>query len=84
MTRPPVLTPEARKRAVAQAGEARKARANVKAAIAMGQISIFSVILDPRMSVQRMRIFELLSSVPGVGDIRARSIMDRADRKSVV
>lgn len=78
MTRPPVLTPQTQKRAVAQASEARKVRANIKQAIAAGEISIFSVILDPRIPVQRMRIFELLSSVPGVGDIRARAIMERA------
>jgi guanylate kinase len=78
ITQPPVLTIEARTRAVANASEARKVRADIKAAIAVGEISIFSVLLDPRIPVRRMRIFELLSSVPGVGDIRARSIMERA------
>jgi len=72
---PPILSEEARA-AASQAGVlARQIRSEVKRSIAQGELSIFQAINDPRVSVQKMRVYELLSSVPGIGQKRAESLM---------
>jgi guanylate kinase len=69
------LSEEARA-AASQAGVlARQIRSEVKRSIAQGELSIFQAINDPRVSVQKMRVYELLSSVPGIGQKRAESLM---------
>lgn len=75
--KPPQLTHEARLAALAIAKESRQARAAIKNAIANGQATIFDAINDPRESIRRMRVVELLSAVPGVGKVRAAMIMER-------
>ena len=74
---PPHLTPEERRAALGKAKISRQERAQVKQAIALGEISIFDALNDPRESIRRMRVFELLSSLPGVGKARATLIMER-------
>ena len=74
---PPQLTAQARQAALQQAKIARQERAQVKRAITLGEISIFDALNDPRESIRRMRVFELLSSLPGVGKARAKLIMER-------
>jgi guanylate kinase len=49
----------------------------VKDAVAKSAISIFDAINDPRESIQRMKVLELLASIPGVGPARAQLIMER-------
>lgn len=49
----------------------------MKLSISRGDISIFEAINDPRDSIQRMKVIELLSSVPGIGKARAALIMER-------
>ena len=76
-TPPPRLSEEARA-AASQAGVlARQIRSEVKRSIAQGELSIFQAINDPRASVQKMRVYELLSSVPGIGQKRAESLMTK-------
>lgn len=74
---PPLLSPAARIRAVERAAAFRRERALAKDAIKKGEASIFDLINDPRESIRRMRVVELLSSIPGVGRVRADSIMAR-------
>jgi len=59
------------------AKKARHERADVKAAISAGRISIFDAINDPRDSIQRMKVIELLEAIPGVGPARAALIMEK-------
>ena len=77
MSLPPQLTPEQRAAALAQAKRSRQERAEVKNRIARGELSIFEAVNDERESIRRMKVLELISSVPGIGKVRAQAIMER-------
>ena len=76
---PPQLSPEDRARALAKASASRKRRAEVKAQIKSGKYSLNQVfeLSTSDEAVAKMRVFELLESISGVGKVRARSVMDR-------
>ena len=76
---PPQLSPEDRARALAKAAAARKRRAEVKAQIKSGEYSLSQVFALSKSdeAVAKMRVFELLESISGVGKVRARSVMER-------
>ncbi|MDH4353174.1 MAG: 30S ribosomal protein S13, partial [Actinomycetota bacterium] len=73
------LTPEQRSAALAKAAEARKIRAEVKNRLKHSGGSLSEVLrrgqTDP--VVAKMRVTALLESMPGVGKVRARQIMER-------
>jgi guanylate kinase len=75
---PPKLTPEARAAALLAATTARKERSEIKALLRNSEKSIFDVINSAQPAIQKMRVRELLESVPGVGKLRAEAIMERA------
>jgi guanylate kinase len=79
MGAPPKLTPEQRVEALAKASTARRRRADVKSQVKKGTITIKDVlaIAESDPAIARMRVSELLESVPGVGKIRAMAIMER-------
>ena len=76
---PPQLSPEDRARALAKAAASRKRRAEVKAQIKSGEYSLSQVFTLSKSdeAVAKMRVFELLESISGVGKVRARSVMER-------
>jgi guanylate kinase len=76
---PPQLTPEDRARALAKAAASRKRRAEVKAQVKSGNVSLLQVFELGKSddAVAKMRVFELLESISGVGKVRARSVMER-------
>jgi guanylate kinase len=76
---PPLLSPEDRARALAKAAASRKRRAEVKAQIKSGELSLSQVFALSKSdeAVAKMRVFELLESISGVGKVRARSAMER-------
>ena len=76
----PTLTEEQRRDALAKAAEARKKRAQLKDQLKNGQLSL-GQILDRREedTVGKMRISSVLESLPGVGKVRARKLMERLD-----
>ena len=74
---PPALTASQRAAALEKAKISRQERAEVKRKISKGELTIFDAINDPRESIRRMKVLELLSSLPGVGKTRATSIMER-------
>jgi guanylate kinase len=74
---PPVLTREERTANLLKAKTARLERAEMKRLISSGQRSIFDAINDPRDSIQRMKVLDLLEAVPGVGPARAELIMEK-------
>ena len=76
-TPPPALSPEQRQAALEKAKESRRDRAEIKRMIALGEMNIFEAISDSRESIRRMRVFDLLSALPGVGKARAAMIMER-------
>jgi guanylate kinase len=74
---PPQLTTEERAAAATAGILARRARAEVKQQIASSHISIFDAINDQRPAIQRMKVSELLGSVPGIGSIRVALLMEK-------
>ena len=74
----PQLTPEQRAEALAKAAEARRERAEVKNRLKHSQGSLKGVIAMGKDNdvVGKMKVSALLESLPGVGQVRARQIMD--------
>jgi len=75
---PPKLSPAERAAAMAAATAARRARALIKEKLRSSEVSVFDVINSAEPALQKMRVRELLESVPGVGPLRATAIMERA------
>jgi|GraSoiStandDraft_4_1057263.scaffolds.fasta_scaffold223712_2 hypothetical protein len=75
----PPLTPEQRAAALQKAAEARKVRAEVKNQLKHSGASVFDVIEQGRTDeiVGKMKVSALLESMPGVGKVRARQLMER-------
>ncbi len=74
----PQLTPEQRTEALAKAAVARRERAAVKNRLKYAQGVLSEVIADGKHNdiVGKMKVSALLESMPGVGRVRARQIMD--------
>jgi len=74
---PPRLSTEERTRASQAAIAARRDRSAVKDQLRAGAITIFDAINDPRESIRKMRVRELLLAVPGMGEKRVDTLMER-------
>lgn len=86
MATPPQLTPEQREQALKKAAEARAARAEVKNQLKMGTLTLATALASSDDSVGKLKVVSLLESLPGVGKIKARRIMDEigiADNRRV-
>jgi guanylate kinase len=79
MGAPPQLTPEERANALAKAKISRQVRAGVKLRIKNQDLSIAQVLEIARddEAIAKMRVFELVESVPGMGKIRAKALLER-------
>ena len=76
----PILTDEQRKQALAKAAEARKARAELKAQLKSEKMTLRDVLAKQGDDVVgKMKVSSVLESLPGVGKVRARKIMERLD-----
>lgn len=75
----PPLTPEQRAAALEKAAEARRVRAEVKNRLKHSGASLSRVLAQGRTDdiVGKMKVTALLESMPGVGKVRARQIMER-------
>lgn len=75
----PPLTPQQRLDALAKAAAARRERAEVKNRLKHSGASLLTVVADGQANViiGKMRVSALLESMPGVGKVRARQIMQR-------
>jgi transposase len=75
----PPLTPEQRAAALEKAAKARKERADIKNRLKHGSASLSQVLKEGQTDdvVGKMKVSALLESMPGVGKVRARQIMDR-------
>jgi transposase len=73
----PPLTPEQRAAALEKAAQARKDRAQVKARLKHGAVSLPQVLREGQSHdvIGRMKVSELLEAMPGVGKVRAKQIM---------
>ncbi len=74
----PELTPEQRAEALAKAAVARRERAAVKNRLKNAQGSLADVLAEGKENdiVGKMKVSALLESMPGVGRVRARQIME--------
>jgi hypothetical protein len=76
----PTLTPEQRQQALEKAAEARRKRAELKAQLKSGNTSLATVLgRDDDETVGKMKVSSVLESMPGVGKVRARKIMEKLD-----
>ena len=74
---PPRLSGRARRKAGEKAVLARQDRAKVKEQVASGELFFFDLFKDERKSITRMKLVDLLQSVPGIGQARAQIIFEK-------
>ncbi|EFM48982.1 MAG: integration host factor, actinobacterial type [Corynebacterium matruchotii] len=77
----PQLTDEQRKEALAKAAEARKARAELKEQLKRGDISLKEVLAKASSDeiIGKTKVSALLESLPKVGKVKAKEIMDELE-----
>ena len=75
----PPLTPEQRAAALEKAAIARRERAEVKNRLKHSGASLAQVIKEGQENeiIGKMKVSALLESMPGVGKVRAKQIMER-------
>jgi hypothetical protein len=75
----PPLTPEQRAAALEKAAIARRERAEVKNRLKHSGASLAQVIKEGQNNeiIGKMKVSALLESMPGVGKVRAKQIMER-------
>lgn len=79
----PTLTEEQRRDALAKAAKARKDRAELKQQLKAEKVSLRDVLSKQGDDVVgKMKVSSVLESLPGVGKVRARKIMERLDISS--
>jgi hypothetical protein len=78
MANPPALTDEQRKAALEKAAVARRARAEIKERLKMGSLTLKELfdIADNDEVVGKIKVLALLESLPGVGKVKARRVME--------
>ena len=75
----PPLTPEQRQAALEKAAASRRERAEVKNRLKNSGASITDVLEEGQKNdvIGKMRVVDLLQSMPGLGKVRARQTMER-------
>ena len=78
MANPPQLTAEQRQSALAKAAVARRARAEVKDRLKMGSLSLpeLFTLAGTDETIGKIKVLAMLESLPGVGKVKARRVMD--------
>ena len=81
MSQPPQLTPEQRRAALEKAAKARQKRAEVKEQLKAGQLTLAELFAqgDQDEIVGKLKVVSMLESLPGVGKVRARRLMEELD-----
>ena len=79
MPTPPKLSPEQRAAALESAKIARRTRAATKEQVRSGELKLLQVIelAATNNAISKMRVSELLESIPGVGKVRSDAILER-------
>ena len=81
MPLPPALSPEQRQAALDKAAAARRQRAELKEKLKMGSVSLpelFSQAENDEV-IGKMKMLAVLESLPGVGKVKARRLMEKVD-----
>lgn len=86
MATPPILTPEQRIAALAKAAEARAARAEIKRQLKLGSMTVADALVSSDVNVGKLKVIAMLESLPGLGKVKARKIMEEvgiADNRKI-
>jgi hypothetical protein len=76
----PVLSAEDRAKALEKAAEARRKRAELKGQLKSGKLGLTDMLTrQGDDTVGKMKVSTVLESLPGVGKVRARKIMEKLD-----
>jgi hypothetical protein len=78
MPQPPALTPEQRQAALQKAARVRRERAEVKEKLKLGSLSLAELLkkADKDETVGKMKVVSVLESLPGLGKVKARRLME--------
>ncbi len=78
MAQPPKLTDEQRAAALEAAAKARRIRAEVKGRLKMGSVSLPQLLekADSDEILAKLKVLTVLESLPGVGKVSARRLME--------
>jgi hypothetical protein len=81
MTQPPALTPEQRRAALHKAAQARQKRAEVKEQLKSGELTLAELFErgDADEMLGKLKVVSMLESLPGVGKVRARRLMEELE-----
>jgi hypothetical protein len=81
MPLPPSLTPEQRQAALEKAAAARRQRAEVKEKLKMGSLTLRELFDhgDKDDTLAKLKVVSVLESLPGVGKVRARRLMQELE-----
>jgi hypothetical protein len=76
----PTLNEEQRKQALAKAAEARRKRAEIKGELKSGKRNLKDILeVQGDDTVGKMKVSNVLESLPGVGKVKARKLMEELD-----
>ncbi len=78
MPLPPQLTPDQRKAALEKAAVARRQRAELKEKLKLGSLSLRELLSQApnNETVGKMKVLSVLESLPGLGKVKARRLME--------
>jgi len=78
MPQPPALTPEQRQAALEKAAKVRRERAEVKEKLKLGSMSLAELLdkAEQDETVGKMKVVSVLESLPGLGKVKARRLME--------
>ena len=78
MPLPPSLSPEQRQAALEKAAAARRQRAELKEKLKMGSTSLKDLLEQAQRDevVGKMKVLSVLESLPGLGKVKARRLME--------
>jgi hypothetical protein len=78
MPLPPILTPDQRQAALEKAAHARRVRAELKERLKMGSLNFEDLLKQAEHDevVAKMKVLAMLESLPGLGKVKARRIME--------
>lgn len=77
MNLPPPIDDDTRRANSARAIAARRERAEIKRALHQGEVSLREVLESPSPAIARLKIVEMLESLPHFGPVRANQLMER-------
>ena len=78
MPQPPSLSPDQRQAALEKAATARRLRAELKDKLKMGSVSLKELLdeADGDEVIGKMKVLSVLESLPGLGKVKARRLME--------